>query len=340
MTRRFFGFLGALAGAALVSGSCVEDPLSNLDGAPAAIVTSHSALQLTQGGDGIAVTATVVDGRSVPLAVPITFAACDAAVTVTADAAYEPVPATSARDIVRGTAPALSCVNISGGGLTKQVPVVVLPTAFNGTASGTTLQTGQTLTFTASTSLRFNPATADVDFGEGYRGTVTNRTATSLSVIVPIPNGTQPHTLTIENVDVTYVPGLSVNLPTSQTFTITNPNRPNDAPLPAVTATVPSDTIYDGFNAGEVDNFYTVTVAAPTTITVTLDWPGADADVDVFFCNAACTALVGGAGGATAANPETYTLTLPAGTFNLVVENFVTTGATPAVPLYRLRITP
>ena len=37
MTRRFFGFLGALTGLALVSGSCVDDPLADLDGSPAAI---------------------------------------------------------------------------------------------------------------------------------------------------------------------------------------------------------------------------------------------------------------------------------------------------------------
>jgi hypothetical protein len=339
MTRRFFGILGALAGAALVTGSCVEDPLSNLDGTPAAIVTSHSALQLTQGAGGIAVTASVVDGRSTPLAVPVTFAPCDAAVVVVADPTYDPVPSTSARDTVRGVSPAASCVNISGGGLTKQLPVIVLPTAFNGTASATTVQTGQVLTFTASASLRFDPATANVNFGGGYRGTVTNRTATSLSVIVPIPNGTQPHTLTLENVDVTYVTGLRVNLPTAQTFTVTNPNRPNDAPIPTVTATVPADTIFDGFDGGEVDNFYTVNVAAATTFTVTLDWAGS-ADLDVFFCNVACNALVGGAGGATSANPETYTVTLNPGQYNLVVENFVTSGATPAVPLYRLRITP
>jgi hypothetical protein len=85
MTRRFFGFLGALAGVALVSGSCVEDPLSNLDGTPAAVITDYSSLQFTQGVGQTAVTASVVDGRSTPLALPVTAAACDAAVTVERD---------------------------------------------------------------------------------------------------------------------------------------------------------------------------------------------------------------------------------------------------------------
>src|SRR5262245_48419720 len=117
MTRRFFGFLGALAGVTLVGGSCVEDPLADLDAAPAAIITSHSSLQVTQGAAGTALTASVVDGRSIPLAIPVTITACDAAVTVTADPSYEPVPVTSVRDLIRGASPAASCVNVAGGGL-------------------------------------------------------------------------------------------------------------------------------------------------------------------------------------------------------------------------------
>lgn len=340
MTRRFFGFLGALTGIALVGGSCVEDPLADLDGNVAAILTSYSSVQLTQGATGIALTASAVDGRSTPLAIPVTASSCDAAVTVTVDTSYHPVPATSARFIVAGGSPAASCVNVSAGGLSKSVPAVVLPVSFGGAPSATTVQVGQTLTLASTATLRFDPATANVNFGGGYRGPVTNRTATSLSVQVPVTPTAQPAALTIEGVDVTYVPGLRVNLPTASQFTVTNPNRPNDGPAPAVTASVP-DTIFDGFLAGAADNFYTIVLAAPTTFTVTLDWDAAyGADVDILFCNAACSAFVGNFDGASTANPEVSTVTLAAGTYNLYINNFVTSGATPAVPLYRIRITP
>lgn len=337
MTRRFFGILGTVTGLALVSGSCVDDPLADLDGNATAILTSHSAVQLTQGAAGIAVTATPVDGRSTPLAIPVTAAACDAAVTVTTDTAYRPVPATSARFIVAGANPAASCVNINAGGLSKAVTAVVLPTSFAGTPSATTLLTGQTLTLASTATLRFDPATADINFGGGYRGLVTNRTATSLSVIVPIPFGTQPRTLTVDGVDVTYVSGLRASLPTLSQFTVTNPHNPNDFPLPATTASFP-DTVYEGFAAGEADNLYTFTLGAATTLTMSVDWVGS-ADLDLYLCNAACTVAVAASAGAS--KPESFTANVPAGTYNIYINNWTPAGvAPPASPLYWVRIVP
>jgi hypothetical protein len=337
MTRRLFGICGAL-GLALVSGSCIDDPLADLDGTPAVLELSHSALQLSQ-GTTFPVIATVRDGRSTALAVPITATGCGAAVTAQADPDYEPVPPVSSRFILSAVGAAGTCVNFSGGGVTNQMQVVVLPTAFDGAPSATTLQVGQTLTLAATATLGFSPTTADIDFGAGYRGTVITRTATSLEVQVPVPGVAQPAPLTVNGVNVTYVPGLTATLPTASTFTITNPHDPNDAPLPATTATV-TDTIFDGFAGGEVDNFYTLTLAAPTTFTVTLDWSaGYAADLDILYCNAGCTALVGNTNGATVANPEVSTVTLAAGTYNLWINNFVNSGATPAAPLYRIRIT-
>ena len=340
MTRRFFGNLAALAGLALVNGSCVDDPLSDLDSNPAVLVASHSILQLTEGGAAIAVTASVLDGRSTPLPVPVTASGCDAAVSATADTGYHPVPATSNRFNVRGITPAASCVTLSGAGLTRQVTATVLPVFFGGPPSATSVQVGQTLTLASTATLRFDPATADVNFGGGFHGPLVSRTATSLSVQVPVTPTAQPARLTVEDVDVTYVPGLRVDLPTQATFTVTNPHEPNDGPAPTTAVTVP-DTTFEGFLAGEADNFYTLVLAAPTTFTVTLDWDASyGADVDILFCNAACSAFVGNFNGATTANPEVSTVTLAAGTYNLYINNFVSSGATPAVPLYRIRITP
>jgi hypothetical protein len=340
MTRRFFGFLGALAGLALVSGSCVEDPLSGLDGTPVGVVFDRGLVVLAI-GEVDTVTATVVDGRSTPLALPISYTACDGgAISVTTDTSYHPVPNTSVRFIVRAIASGPSCVATAAGGVRDTLSAGVLPVNFGGTASSTTLNTGDTLTLQATASLKFDTATANVNFGGGFHGTVVSRTANTLRVIVPIPPGAQPAAITIENVDVTYVPNLRANLTTAAAFTITNPHEPNDAPLPATAVTIP-DTLFEGFLGGEADNFYTLTLAAPTTFTVTMDWEGT-ADLDILFCNAACSALVGSTAGATGANPETVTVTLPAGSYNLYINNFVDppTAPLPAVPLYRIRITP
>ena len=190
--------------------------------------------------------------------------------------------------------------------------------------------------FTATAALQFNPATADVDFGAGYRGFVTNRTATSLSVIVPIPSPTLPGPITVDGIDVTYVPGLQVSLPTAASFTVTNPYNPNDFPLPPATATFP-DTVYEGFAAGEADNLYTFTLATATTLTMSVDWVGG-ADLDLYLCDAACGVAVAASAGSS--KPETFTATVPAGTYNVYVNNWVAAGAPPASPMYRITIVP
>jgi hypothetical protein len=326
--------LGACAAIVLVTGSCIEDPLSDLDGNPAAVVSSHGLLVLAPGEEEI-ITVRAVDGRSTPLGARVTVTPCDADVIVTEDPTYAPVPRTSQRFVVTAVTSGASCVQMSAGGAVDSVTIGVLPVAFAGTPSATTLQTGDILTIASTPELEFDTATANIDFGNGTHGMIVNRTATSLSVIVPIPAGPAAP-LTIEGVSVTYVPGLVVNLATSGAFTITNPHEPNDAPDPATTVTPPADTIYDGFPPGTADKFYTFTLAASTTFTVHLEWEG-DADLDILFCNAGCSAFVGNFAGATGANPERSTVTLAAGTYNLYINNF-----TPAesAPLYRVRIVP
>ncbi len=332
MTRRFFGICTALT--ALVSGSCIDDPLADLDGAASAIVTSHAGLQLTQGGDAFPVTVSVVDGRAMPLQTPITATPCDGAVSVVADTAYAPVPPTSARFIVAGVTPAASCLNLTGGGLTRQFETVVLPVSFSGAISDVTVGPWDTITVSATATLGFDPATSQVDFGAGNLGQVLTRTATSLQVVVPPTTVDQPAPLTIQNVDVTYVPGLRVNLPTSTT--VTNVSQYGDPSGPGGAVITLPDTIYDGFANGVVDRFFTFTLAAPTTFTVVLEWASA-ADVDLLFCNAACSAFVGNFNGATGANPETSTVTLAAGTYNIYINNF--TPGEPA-PFFKFRATP
>lgn len=122
MDRRIRGLVAAVAAFGLAA--CAQDPLSDLDGSPTAISTSASRMVVSVGGTGL-LTASVLDGRSTPLALPVTFAACDASVSVAADATYHPVPATSSRAVVTGVTADTSCVNVTGSGLTAQVTVIV-----------------------------------------------------------------------------------------------------------------------------------------------------------------------------------------------------------------------
>ena len=331
MNRRLLGTLGTLAGLIAVA-SCNKDPLSDLNGTPATVVLSFSYLQMPVGGSA-SVTASVVDGRFTPLAVPITFTPCSGAITVSVDTSYHPVPATSARASVTAVSAAPSCVRVSGGGIEDTVSVAVLPQAFNGTASPATPLVGQPFTLVSTSLLGFNAASANIDFGGGVVGTIIRRVADTLTVRVPQPDLTPSAPLSVQGVAVKYVTGLTVNLPTATNFTVTNPFGAHEAPGAAsATLTIPASgaadlVFYDGFKTGAngtstfIDYFYPFTIANTDTLTFTLSWAGGG-DVDMYACNAACSAFVGGFGAATGSNPETFTVIFAPGTYNLFLESF------------------
>ncbi|MDP3911697.1 MAG: hypothetical protein Q8Q14_15030 [Gemmatimonadales bacterium] len=339
MNRRLFGALGAIA-VLTMAGGCAGDPLSDFDGNPAAIVKNFTYLQLAE-GTSIAVTASVVDGRATPLVDPVTFTACTSAITVVPDPDYDPVPATSSGAIVTAVTPDASCVVVQGGGLDDTIDVAVLPVGFTGAASTTTPQVGELFTLSSTALLKFDPASSNVDFGGGILGEVVSRTADELTVRVPQPDATQPATITVTDVDVTYVPGLRVDLATVAAFDVENPHDPNDGPNPAVAIAIPATTadttvLYDGFKTGEADNFYSITLSGSTTFTVTLGWP-TGADLDILYTNSAGACCVGNFDGAGASNPEQSQVTLAAGTYYLWINNFDDHGE-PA-HLYKITVT-
>jgi len=330
MNRRLFGAFGVLAVAAFPVGGCKTDPFSDLDGTPSNVVTSFSYLQLPIGGQAT-VNASVVDGRATPLEVPITFTPCTADVTVATDTSYHPVPVTSAQAIVTAVSLASSCVVASGGGLQDTIQVTTMPVAFNGGISTTDPIIGDTLTLTSSATLSFTD-TANIDFGDGIQGEILVRNADTLMVRVPQPEATQPATLSITGVRLDYATGLAVTIATPSPMNV-QPVGDRTAPGNVV-ITLPADggadlEVWDGFKAGAngtgaavIDYFYTFTVAAADTITFTIDWDGA-ADLDMYVCNAACSAFIGGFGAATGANPETFTVTFSAaGTYHLLIESW------------------
>ena len=332
MTRRFFGVFGALAGLALAGASCIEDPLADLDGTPQAVVIDHSLLVLGL-GEQATVTARVVDGRFTALEVPITYTACDADIIVARDETYDPIPPTSVRFTVEALTSGASCVNVSGGGVSETLDVGVLPTSFAGAVSSTNVKPWDTITVSSTAELKFDTASAEIDFGDGNLGIIVNRSATQMRVVVPPTTAAQPAALVVRNVDVTYVPGLRVDLPTSAIVTNQSPYGDPLAPGGA-TITIPG-TFYDGFPVGVIDRFFTFTLAAPTTFTVNLEWDSA-ADVDVLFCTGGCATVIPPFGGATGANPEQVTASFAAGTYHIYINNF--TPDEPA-PLFKITVT-
>jgi hypothetical protein len=147
MKHRLFGACGVLAVVALSVGNCKSDPLSDLDGVPTSLITDFSYLEVPI-GDALPVTARVVDGRSSPLEVPITFRTCSGLVSVATDTSYHPVPPTSARVLVTGVSLGTSCVIAEGAGLADTVSIATFPKSIVLTSGPDTVISGVAGTYT------------------------------------------------------------------------------------------------------------------------------------------------------------------------------------------------
>lgn len=326
-----------LAAAVFGMSACANDPTASLRTGPHLLSVSPRVLFMSEDSTA-SLLAIPRDEELNPIALPVTAASGNQAVATVQPDADRPSPDTSfTAFVVTAVSPGQTTITLTAGGLTATTTVNVLPLAFGGTPSATTLDVGDTLILSSTPVLKFDPGASDIDFGEGHGGWLVSRTADELRIIVPVVSVGQPAPLTVDEVSITYVTGLTTSLPTTSEFTITNPFDPNGSCAQAAPVAVPS-VFYEGFSGGEADNFYRLTLAAPTTFTVTLAWPS-DADLDILYRNAACTGFVGNFDGATVSNPEVSTVTLAAGTYNLWINNFVSSGAPPAAPIYRVTIT-
>ena len=352
MNRRLFGAFGVLAVVALPVGGCKSDPLSDGDGTPAQVITDFSYLQMPIGATAL-VTATALDARTTPLDVPLTFTPCTSDVSVEIDTSYHPIPSTSKRAIVTAVSAAPTCVRISAGGVEDTVSVAVLPAAFAGAFSAATLAGGDTLVISATTLLHFTSAVA-VTVG-GRQATVIAKSATSVSVLVPFGAA---GVATISGIDVTYVPGLVVTLPTTNTitqsgdqwpganswqtapdFTSILPATASDTTHATVTMTagnsaVCPEVLLDFGSAGPC-SIFKFTLADSTRIRFRVNWTGTAAapDIDLTVCSDSTAAnfnpttgapcVFEGFGGATGAKPQiTNNRKYPPGTWWFIIEDF------------------
>lgn len=146
MNRRLFGSFGVLAVLVLPVGSCKSDPLSDVDGTPAGLYTDFSYLEVNVGA-ALPVTATVIDARSTPLEVVVTFRTCNATVTVGPDTSFHPLPPTTSRTLVHGVTYGTSCVIAEYAGLSDTVQIATFPASIV-VLGPDTIISGQTGAFT------------------------------------------------------------------------------------------------------------------------------------------------------------------------------------------------
>jgi hypothetical protein len=303
-----FGLAALVAGAAL---SCKSDPTADGVGTPSQVLVNFKDFNLNV-GDSATVTAQVVDIRSTPLEQTITFTACDPSVTATVDPSYNPHPAVSERAIIHAVGPNATCVVASSTGAKPDTTaIVILPTTFGGALSASTLDAGQVLTISSTSTLKFDTSVVALTFTGGATPPFISKTPDALQVLAPFSSAGP---IKIDGVKVTYVAGLVVTLNTSSSFTQTGSdpfpgdNAWNTAPditplLPATGQTAwvlatapasnPSPTICPEYRLFTADfgppagkcALFKFTLAAPATLTFTTDWDGGSGDSDFLICS-------------------------------------------------------
>src|SRR6266480_2958810 len=336
MKPRLIGVI--LVGAALAAWACKGDPTADLRNGPASLNLSPSKLFIDTGSTG-SLLVTPRDAQLNPVNVDVTVTSADPTVAkVTLDTTRTFPDASTHAFIIEALSPARTKLTVTGAGLTDSVIVHVLPTLFTGVISNTTPAAATAITIHATPLLKFTPTTT-VTFGGGAAGFITTASTESLVVITPYSDA---GAVTIGDVNITYVPGLKIALPTAAKVTPTGDawtaadTGYGTAPTFAIPAVGDSLTFITDFKPGTTDaaqltancaewgaagppNFskgpcvmYRIDVAGPDSLNLLfrVDWDNDASDVDIYTCsgtvpvNPANDCFSSGTQGASGRKPE------------------------------------
>ena len=111
----------------------------------------------------------------------------------------------------------------------------------------------------------------------------------------------------------------------------------NDSQATAPTVVLPLDVV-GTFSAGDENDFYSLTLSAPATLVIDLDWDAPGLDLDVLVLDDP-SAAIQCADGATGAQPEQAVCSLPPGDYSILVNDFSASMGDMSATSYRLRVT-
>lgn len=311
--------LGILA----LVGACNSEPSDLEGGVPDRIVVDPQTVFLNQGASQ-ALLIRVEDDQGSSLNEPITISNISAGISVEPDSGFRPVYnadgdlvfneySTELRVFVTGEGLTAGSFTVSGGGISEDVSVTVLPNTIDVTFSDAAPDIGELVTATAPAGITFNPNTT-IEFAAGEPANIVSITDTEIQFYVAPGSSGE---ITFTDVTPSYAPGLSLSFPASSEIehtnvTLVSSEDPNTAPTVASGLAVDETVVvYD--LAYAVDQFYHIEITeANTVIDIEFDWAGG-ADVDFWLCDAACSnpGNPGGFGAATGAHPEHLVVTFP-----------------------------
>jgi hypothetical protein len=243
--------------------------------------------------------------------------------------AVRPVPWTRARFAVTGVGGVDATVTASGGGLSMDIPVKVVPTSMPSVFTPASADPGTPITVTASGYLF--PAGSALDFGLNSNSISLDApilsTAADASSITVCPFPGSSGGGNFSGVSINFLPTTPLAIPgTGQLDITTNVTAlpGTDDPLTAPTISAPTVVgeatctfdVGSGFDAAG-DKYYNADITVDGSYTIDLYWSNG-ADEDLFATN----------GFSFYAQPETVSGPLVAGPEQIIVELF--SGATPA----------
>jgi hypothetical protein len=262
--------------------------------------------------------------------------------TVEIDSSYRPVynpdgtltlpsEQTEMRATITGLSGGYGEFTVSASGKSLVIPVYVVPVAFSPTISPAAAVIFDTVTVTPPAGYIIRQD-AVFNTGTGMAPWVYNIAADGSSATMVVPPGSNG-IMTIAGVEIDFLPGTSLTLPT--TTTVTRPKQDNQGAPVMITLPAAGNSLVftDGVGDG-VDQFYGFVSNGVDSLRLTVGWSGG-ADIDLLWQNAA-GAYVGNFAGATGANPEVTKVLLPAGNYTFDLNIYDDHGETP--PAYNIQV--
>jgi hypothetical protein len=286
------------------------------------------------------VTVQLVDGQGNQLATEFSAQDVGGGITVEEDPTFLQTTIntrlpTQERFVVTGLTPAVSSFVVSAGDTSLTIPVRVLPTIFSPTFSSVAPAVNEAVTITAPAGFTFGAGSSVVIGADTAVVTSAAADGTTLT-FVPKPGlDTIPATgeVTVVGARSNLVPTVPLSIPAVVPVTvplgvtIAGSEDPNTGPVIAAPGVGQTAVLFDrpDFVGPDslnptIDHFYRIQVAEAGDYTISVDW-NIGSDIDLAICGLAdCSDANFFA--ATAAHPESGTLTLAAGTHYLLVEDF------------------
>jgi hypothetical protein len=322
--------------------SCTNDPTADLGGTPDHMVATPSAIFVDQGATEI-IEVELFDEQGGQIPASFTVSNPSANIDVTVDDEFLPeydaegnlvVPdeVTKLRVNVTGVSAASTSFTVSAGGVSLDIPVRVVPTAFDAAVSDAAPDGGEPVTLTAPAGFAFL-ADAGVTFETGGDAFIIGNTGTDLTFL-PIPGSTGA--VTVSNVEVDFLAGTPLTLPLATSITVSTTvanlagtDLPGTAPLVTAPASGTSFAFADGqTRAGDCGGvpctWYKLDVAAAGDLDFTSTWSNTT-DLGVYVTDGAF-ATIGGCdahGNGATAKPEECTITFDApGIYYIQMQDF------------------